>query len=142
MRDYLLEPHPIRYRADGVRPLVRMPDFRLSKDEARALAAYLSTRTDAARFAPVVAERESTPEQITEGRRLFANYQCLGCHVLESDGNRIGPDLTRVGARLKAAYLDVFLQEPEAVIPGTSMKNFELWDEERAALVAFLQSRK
>ncbi len=142
MRDYLLEPHPIRYRADGVRPLVRMPDFRLSKDEARALAAYLSTRTDAARFAPVVAERESTPEQITEGRRLFANYQCLGCHVLESDGNRIGPDLTRVGARLKVGYLDVFLREPEAVIPGTSMKNFELWDEERAALVAFLQSRK
>ena len=62
--------------------------------------------------------------------------------MLESNGNRIGPDLTHVGARLKVGYLDVFLREPEAVIPGTSMKNFELWDEERAALVAFLQSRK
>ncbi len=142
MRDYLVEPHPIRYQADGVRPLLRMPDFRLSDDEARALAAYLATWTDTTRFASVIAEQGSGPEQIAEGRRLFANYQCLGCHVVESEGNRIGPDLTHVGARLKAAYLNVFLREPEAVIPGTSMKNFELWDEERTALVAYLQSRR
>ncbi len=78
--------------------------------------------------------------QITEGRRLFCDYQCLGCQVLDSDGNRIGPDLTQVGARLKAAYLDVFLREPEVVTPGTSMRNFGLWGEERAARVAFLES--
>jgi ubiquinol-cytochrome c reductase cytochrome b subunit len=142
MRDYLVKPHRIRYQSDGVRPLLRMPDFLLSNDEARALAAYLATRTDEVRFAATVAKSEPVPEQIAEGRRLFANYQCLGCHALESDGNRIGPDLTHVGGRLRAEYLDVFLREPEAVIPGTSMKNFELWDDERAALVAFLRSQK
>lgn len=142
MRDYLVEPHPIRYQRDGVRPLLRMPAFRLSDDEARALAAYLSTRTDTARFPSAVVERAPVLDRIAAGRRLFADYQCLGCHVLESDGNRIGPDLTHVGARLHVGYLDVFLREPEAVIPGTSMKNFDLWDEERAALVAFLQSRR
>ncbi len=142
MRDYLVAPHPIRYQADGVRPLLRMPDFRLSNGEARALASYLATQTDVDRFVPVPTEPKGTPEQIAEGKRLFANYQCLGCHVVESEGNRIGPDLTHVGTRLKTAYLDAFLREPEAVIPGTSMKNFELWDEERAALVAFLQSQE
>ncbi len=142
MRTYLLEPHPIRYRSDGVRPMLRMPDYRLSDVEAGALAAFLTTRTDVARFAPVVAEQGSSPDQIAEGRRLFSNYQCLGCHVLESEGSRIGPDLTHVGARLTVGYLDMFLREPEAVIPGTSMKNFGLWEEERAALVAFLQSRE
>jgi len=142
MRRYLVEPRPIRYLSDGVRPLLRMPDFHLTEDEAQALAAYLTTRMDSARFAFVVAERESTPGQIAEGRRLFANYQCLGCHMLESEGNRIGPELTHVGARLKAGYLDAFLRDPGSIIPGTSMKNFELWDEERAALVAFLESRK
>ncbi len=142
MRGYLVEPHPILYQADGIRPLLRMPDFRLSDDEARALAAYLATGTDATRFASVIASRGAMPEQVADGRRLFADYQCLGCHLVESEGNRIGPDLTHEGARLKPEYLDVFLREPEAVISGTSMKNFELWDEERAALVAFLQSRK
>lgn len=142
MRDYLLDPYPIRYRSDGVRPILRMPDYRLSDVEAGALAAYLATRTDGARFVSVVAEQGSSPDQIAEGRRLFANYQCLGCHVLGSNGNRIGPDITHVGDRLHAGYLDLFLQAPEAVIPGTSMKNFELWDEERLALVAFLQSLK
>jgi len=62
--------------------------------------------------------------------------------VVASEGNRIGPDLTHVGSRLGADYLDAFLQAPEAVIPGTAMKNFELWDEERAALVAFLLARR
>jgi len=38
----------------------------------------------------------------------FANYQCLGCPMLESEGNRIGPELTHVGARLKAGYLVAF----------------------------------
>ncbi len=142
IRDYLLEPHPIRYRSDSVRPILRMPDYRLSDDEAGALAAYLATRTNVMRFASVTSEQGATSEQAAEGKRLFADYQCLGCHVVESEGNRIGPDLTHVGARLKAVYLDVFLREPEAVIPGTSMKNYELWDEERTALVAFLQSRK
>ncbi len=142
MRDYLAKPHAIRYRSDDVRPIMRMPDYRLSELEVKALAAYLATRTDAARFASVVAKQGFSSEQITEGKRLFANYQCLGCHVFDSNGNRIGPELTHVGTRLRVGYLDVFLKGPEAVIPGTSMKNFELWDEERAALVAFLQAQK
>lgn len=119
-----------------------MRAIRLSGNEARALAAYLSTRKDAPRFAPVAGQQESPLGQISEGKRLFTDYQCLGGHVLDSRGNQIGPNLTHVGSRLTNGYLDVFLREPEAVIPGTSMKNFELWDEERAALIAFLQSLK
>ncbi|MEE9296787.1 MAG: cytochrome b N-terminal domain-containing protein [Phycisphaerae bacterium] len=142
IRDYLLEPKPIRYESDGVRPTLRMPEFHFSATEATALAVYLSEQTDSARFPPLPSGRQPTPGQVEEGRQLFANYQCLGCHVLDSEGNRIGPDLTHVGARLRGEYLDVFLRNPEALIPGTSMKNFQLWDEEREALVAFLDSRK
>lgn len=142
IRDYLLEPKPIRYQSDGVRPTLRMPGFDLSEPEANALAAYLSERTDSVRFPPSPSGQQPAPEQVEEGRQLLANYQCLGCHVLDSQGNRIGPDLTHVGARLKGEYLEVFLRNPEALIPGTSMKNFELWDDELAALVAFLESRK
>lgn len=142
MREYLRHPYAIRYQSDGVRPALRMPNFRLSEREADALATFLSTRKDASRFPPRSADSPSTPQLLEQGRRLFAEYQCLGCHMLDSEGNRIGPDLTRVGARLRGEYLDVFLQNPEAIIPGTSMKNSGLWDEERAALVAFLGSRK
>lgn len=142
MRSYLANPRAIRYKSDGVRPEIRMPDYRLSPAEAKALSRYLSTRTDSDRFGDGIDDAESNADRIARGRRLFANYQCRGCHVLASQGNRIGPDLTHVGSRLKRAYLDRFLAAPEAVIPGTSMKNFELWDQERVALVAFLESQR
>ncbi len=155
---YLRDPYPIRYLSDGIRPKLRMPDYRLSDQEATALASYLAERTDESRFpSPPSAEparRVQPPAKLPtyvgtarapasqgrleEGKRLFANYQCLGCHVFGSEGNRVGPDLTHVGSRLKLEYLNTFLQAPEAVIPGTAMKNFELWDDERDALVAFL----
>ncbi len=143
---YLRDPYPIRYLSEGVRPKLRMPDYRLSDREANALATYLAEQTDESRFPAKPIEPASGPavrarasqDRLEEGKRLFANYQCLGCHVLGSEGNRIGPDLTHVGSRLKLEYLNTFLQAPESVIPGTAMKNFDLWEEERVALVAFL----
>lgn len=142
IRNFLLKPHPIRYQADGVRSALRMPNFHLSEEEANALTAYLALQMDSVRFAPLAAQWESTTTQVEEGKQLFASYQCLGCHRLGSEGNRIGPDLTHVGSRVKPEYLDVYLTDPKAIIPGTPMKDFQLWDEERAALVAFLQSLK
>lgn len=142
IRDYLLAPQQRRYRSDGVRPTLRMPDFNLSHAEASALAAYLSERVDAERFPTSAHDGGGRTEQVEEGRRLFASYQCLGCHALGSAGHRIGPDLSHVGTRLRAAYLDVFLQNPDAIVPGTSMRDFDLWDEERTALVAFLESQR
>ena len=119
-----------------------MPDYHLSDQEANALAAYLSTHIDAVRFPPLSEREAPTEQQLAEGKQLFAGYQCLGCHVLGAECARIGPELSHVGARLKPEYLDVFLADPQAIIAGTAMKDFQLWEDERVALVAYLESQK
>ncbi len=103
------------------------------------------------------------PATQQNGASLFAT-QCLGCHTV-ADGmtHRIGPDLFGVvgrpigeakgydeySAAMKAqqgewdaARLDKFLQQPAAVVPGTSMAFPGVSDaEQRKAIVEYL-SRK
>jgi len=137
---YLVKPHDLRYVAAGRRPRMRMPPSGLQVAEARDLAAYLSTLRDTV-LVPVVPGAEawaSDTTLVTTGRRLFAEYQCQGCHRMEGNGNRIGPELDHVGARRQPGYLFALLMDPQHVIPGTAMENKHLWEEEAQALTAFL----
>ncbi|HKJ69728.1 MAG TPA: cytochrome bc complex cytochrome b subunit, partial [bacterium] len=43
--EYILAPHYRRYEDEGVRPTIRMPNYRLSQTEAQKLAAFLSGET-------------------------------------------------------------------------------------------------
>ena len=139
VRDYLLGPHRIRWRDDGVRPVLRMPDYELSTLEATDLASFLATRTDSIRFSErVLRDSPMNAEDASTGRSLARDYTCRGCHVLGGDGNRAGPTLDGVGERLQPAYIYAFLSDPQAIVPGTAMKDFDLWDEEARALTAYL----
>ena len=135
--EYLLGPHRMRWKSEGVRPDLRMPAFSLTRREAETLAEYLALRVDSRRFPGDVFEG---PGDVDEGREAFETYQCRGCHTLDGDGRRIGPDLSATGLRLQPAYLYQFLLDPKGIVPGTSMKDVDLWDDEARALVRFLQT--
>jgi len=80
------------------------------------------------RFRPVSSQAEH--EKLTQaalnrqgdparGRALFFNVeksQCLKCHRLGDRGERIGPDLTGVGARFSRVYLIESILEPSRTI--------------------------
>ncbi len=72
LADFLRE--PLRYRPAG-----RMPDQRLSAQEASDLAAYLhlDRRPDAFLERQVLRIAPRTPE---EGRALFSRHHCTACH--------------------------------------------------------------
>ena len=142
MESYLKSPQPIRGLDDGRRPTLRMPDYRLTDDEARALAAHLAGQADPARFDQAVNANVMVAADGEEGRRLFQQYNCLGCHTLEGQGSRVGPDLSHVGSRLREPYLYIFLKDPEAIIPGTPMQSVDLWDEEAATVAKYLSTLK
>lgn len=133
---YLLQPTPIRWQRQDQRPVIRMPDYALSEEEAAALAAHLATRQG--HMTPEVDDDLLVAATATEGRLLFEQYACSGCHVIEGRGQRVGPDLSRVGDRLQREYVFAFLQNPGEFIPGTPMEQVDLWPEEAAALAAFL----
>jgi mono/diheme cytochrome c family protein len=53
------------------------------------------------------------------GRKLVEASGCLGCHQVGSTGNPgPGPDLTRVGARLRAQEIEDVLVDPRPPMPS------------------------
>lgn len=141
---FLLEPVLMRWRRDGVRPFIKMPNFHLAETQARDLAAYLLQKTDEALIPPTGIDWESpaSAKQIAEGRQLYEQYQCRACHRLDGVGQRIGPAHDGVGSRLRPDYMYRWILDPQAIVPGTPMPNKGLWEEEARALVRYLQTLK
>lgn len=140
LRAYLEDPYPRRWKDQDIRPELWMPVFDLGREELDDLVAYLASRTDPERLPTAIRSPGAGPRGVREGRRLFGEYQCLGCHEVSGEGTRIGPELTHVGARLLPSYLRLFIQRPQEIIPGTSMKDFGLWEEEASALTGYLET--
>lgn len=82
----------------------------------------------------------ATPE--SRGRGVYAAYDCKRCHRVGYDGGDTGPDLTFVGFRKSAEFLDAWLRDPAAWQPNTLMPNFRLGDGPRADLAAYLATLK
>lgn len=84
-----------------------------------------------------------------QGLQLFVDRRCARCHA--SDEHRIGesafgeldqagPDLRRVGGRLRREWLVAWLREPRAIRPDATMPKFDLTEAELGDLAAFLGS--
>ncbi|GAB1489196.1 cytochrome c oxidase subunit II [Opitutaceae bacterium] len=110
-------------------------------------------------------ERNENPALIAEGRQLFAEKACAGCHTIRGhEGVGItGPDLTHIGSRTTIAggllenntrNLYRWIAEPNHVKPGNKMwvggyterdtgnRIIEMTPSDVSALVAYLESLK
>lgn len=85
------------------RPTTRMPNFRLSDDQIKAISAYLwqSGSTDE----PV----KQKPGDAGHGKELFETRGCLACHSMQEGDQMIGgtfaANLTREGEKANYDYL-------------------------------------
>jgi cytochrome c oxidase subunit 2 len=77
---------------------------------------------------------------VTQGRRLFADKGCLGCHTVGVVGTPIGPDLRATSARYDVATLARWLRDPSAQEATRHMPAQGLSEAEAAALAAYLVS--
>ena len=85
---------------------------------------------------------KSTP-LVTQGRQLFFEKNCYGCHKIEGlSVGTLGPELSEVGKKFKPDYLWESIVEPRANSATSFMPKFNLSDEEVKALVVFLKSRR
>ena len=140
LRAFLAKPYALRpfgaYPGTGS----RMPDFQLSADEVDSLAAYLGTRRAA--LPPV----DSQPRL-----SLFARHEvesllrdrlpCLGCHRLDGEGGRIGPELSSAGSRLRPEYIRAIITDPLHSAPGTIMPRTPMPAAEATRIAAYLAGR-
>lgn len=109
-----------------------------------AMVAFASAVLLALSFMPSVPQaNESTAvAPAAHGKALFQAKGCASCHTHQAvamsgnHGYNAGPDQSNY--RADPAYLQRWLQDPQAIKPNTPMPNLNLSDDEIAALIAFL----
>ena len=81
-------------------------------------------------------------EVLWEGKRLFEELGCHGCHEtvgFGEDKNRmIGPSLKNIKNKVRAEWITAWIKDPKGFRPTTLMPNFRLSDEESQAIAAYL----
>jgi cytochrome c oxidase subunit 2 len=88
---------------------------------------------------------------VTAGRRVFETTACMNCHAIGGTvaSGRFGPDLTHLMSRRTLASgaapntsenLRLWIENPEAVKPGSLMPPMKLSDADLDALVRYLQT--
>ncbi|MFI5362422.1 MAG: c-type cytochrome [Elusimicrobiota bacterium] len=87
-------------------------------------------------------QQPALTDPVARGERDFRGLGCAKCHMLGDVGNEWGPNLTLIGFRKSPEWLDLWLRNPHSWNMKTVMPNFNLKDETRADLVAYLSSQK
>jgi putative heme-binding domain-containing protein len=85
-----------------------MPPANLSDQQAHQIVAYLRS---------LAADTGGANHgDLAHGKALFESKGCLNCHRVRDHGSRVGPDLTSIGARRKAADIERSIIDPNAEI--------------------------
>lgn len=149
--DFLKNPHTLRPAGYLLGWQSRMPDFRLSEEEARAIADYLMTLTYPGLPDGVVKEEKAlSPFERFQAGKLFEKTNgCIACHQVrnrrgEVVGGRSGPDLSEAGKRLQGDFIYGFIRAPRAFEPQGKMVVFGdfLSDKDARALAEYLSTLK
>ena len=69
-------------------------------------------------------------------------YQCQACHTIGSTGGYVGPSLSDAGNWLTAAWIEAWLRNPQALVPGTIEPTQTFTQDEIKELAAYLLTLK
>lgn len=132
----------------------RMPKFALTEPELRALSAYLSVQRakpiEPVKFDPrIVAVWSKKPDLVAQGELRFRQMFCSTCHSLAVTragetklvGGDIGPELTKVGTKVKSEWLTAWLRNPQGYLPHSKMPRYEWSDEDLFEVTQYIQTK-
>ena len=131
LHDFLMDPTELRPAV-----LMRMPNFRMSADEAEKLVNYFAAVSGAEfpyEYKP--RQRQSylanlegdRPERLAEAMNIVVNGNyCVKCHGVgdfmpQGDRTAFGPDLSQVYRRLRPDYVHRWVANPKRILPYTGM---------------------
>jgi len=78
---------------------------------------------------------------IKAGESLVMNKKsCLGCHQLNNEGGRVGPNLNLSGFNYPPDWIYTWILNPQFFRPNTKMPHLELTPKEARAITSFLIS--
>jgi cytochrome c oxidase cbb3-type subunit III len=89
--------------SEGLPP--NMPDaWFLTDEEIANVAAFVRSLS---KIPP-----DPVPGDPARGAKIYAQSACSTCHILDGAGNGFGPDLTGIGDRKNAAFLEQTVKQP------------------------------
>lgn len=124
-----------------------MPNFQLTDEDIRDISAFLMAQSTAYpagwREPPPVADDAAVQQQ---GASVYGESFCASCHATQNAagalvGGTLGPELTRVGSKVKTAWLAAWLRNPAALDEDTKMPHYR-FDEEQVGLLLALLGNK
>ncbi len=99
------------------------------------------TKSDILSFSKWFTEEGQSKDQTGSGKILMMNKKsCLGCHQLNDEGGKVGPNLNRSSFNYKPEWLYSWILNPQSFRPDTKMPNLGLTSEEAQAITSFLIS--
>jgi mono/diheme cytochrome c family protein len=123
---------------------VRMPRFNMPEKDAATIADYLAESLQHPSVNPASAsETEFTPQTAASGKELYeVKYSCQSCHTIGSSGGYVGPSLNNVGNWMTPAWIEAWLFNPQALIPGIIEPRHSFADGEIPDITAYLLTLK
>lgn len=119
----------------------------LAKSQARLMfivttvgfsAVFLGLTVDTIAQVPARSQEAALTPQVVHGKELWEANNCMGCHTILGEGAYYAPELTKVVERRGAAWMKVFLKDPQAMFPGErKMVKYDFTDAEIDDLIAF-----
>ncbi|WP_366922521.1 c-type cytochrome [Metallumcola ferriviriculae] len=76
---------------------------------------------------------------VVEGKKVWQRENCINCHTILGNGAYFAPDLTKEASKRSSDWLMKFLQNPDAVMPGTAMSSVQLDAADAENVVRFLE---
>lgn len=147
----------------------RMPNFKFTDEQAKAVVAYLFDVSSDSRYQPVSATAPAG--DAARGRQTMIDVGCIACHTIDgfearggfafkraaegqglwpnlartgnrvAEGNNFGPDLDGIGSKVTAAWLYDWVRNPKHFNPSSRMPVLRLDATEAADVTAYLMSR-
>lgn len=109
-----------------IRPYVkvRMPSFNYSNEELNQIVTYFQADADQPTFENLT-KVEWEPGEREAAQRIWNELACTSCHTIGFTNDEAqAPALKNAKLRLRPSWIELWLTNPTAIMPYTSMPNF------------------
>jgi len=122
-----------------------MPNFKLADADIRDISAFLIANSTLIAGDTLTVSQKAASDP-SAGPSLYGESFCSSCHAVQNAagnlvGGDIGPELTRIGNKVKAEWLQGWLSNLRVYDPEAPMPHYRFNDQQIATLSAFLLAK-
>jgi mono/diheme cytochrome c family protein len=124
-----------------------MPNYKLSDTDASDISTYLvNSSTPQAGDTSVASVKSAALTDASAGPSLYGESFCSSCHAVQNAagnlvGGDVGPELTRIGNKVKPEWLSAWLDNPRIYDATTPMPHYRFTPQQILTLATYLQSK-